>query len=353
METKNPETMLDTGLEDVVFKSSIHLVFYQGILQSVKICLAALVVYLVCVWIDKVKFYGSWLLYGMMIALVIGLVFVCLTRVISISVDGKEVVFKRRKKVYQTFSVAEEQFSTLIENQTVNGLAFYTRRYLRINEKLYECCNFSKKTFSELDAYVQQIQQKINGVISDNEIMKERINPQEAEFTIPKAELLKKEKSRSIKIGVECIGVGIVLLVVWFFTIFRRNEVSLAMLIFSGVGIVAMFIVIPILMEMLRLKRYRGRLPKKIRLQEYGIQVDDKSFAYDGMTTIQMTPVTYIRSGQYSYKRKLKITYNGKTFEYHVGDTQMKEYEYEDYEALLEELKQLCSICHIKFILDL
>lgn len=338
---------------ETVFKSSRRLAVYQGMLWGVRVWAAGAVLYGLTAWFIEDIFRVVWLLIALLGALLAGAVLGVLRSAVTVTIDQDAVTIIGHRNYQERFQIADNDFGTMVENQTVFGFVYNIKRYLKINDKLYLCYCFSRRIFSQLNARIQQVKNDGERQILESEDYSGKEYFGQEIFWIPRMELLQKERRRILKIGLESLGVAAILVIAWLFSTIRRMEPVISAWLTGAAIVVGVLLCIPVVTELFRYRKYQKTLPENIIFQKSMIKVDGREFHLGEVEMICMTPASYTRAGQYSVRRSLTIVSGTDTVEYSLGYTQFKELQYQDYERLLETIEEACRFYQITFVLEL
>lgn len=334
-------------MERRIYKSHIGLVIYNGMLRGILTGLAMFIIYLAVLWNTKWMFQVNTSIAIWIAALLGNLAYAFVKRRKCVELHGDEITLSGGKERGYKFSMTENEIGTFVEIHGLAGIVLSITRYLNINGEKHICHNFSRRSFSEMTAKIERLQRHAEDL--------NKTQPFEAvkAFAIPRAILLKNEKQKSIQFYIECLIVSVVMVVAWYLGVYRRDVAAGDYLFVVPTVMLVVFLAAPVVWQMIDLHRYGKRLPECIRLAGQELKVDEKVFSLYQIRRISMTPASYVRAGQYSFRRVLKIEDSKTAYRYYLGNTSDKDLKYEEYQALQEYLARACHEKHIPFILEL
>lgn len=330
-----------------VYKSDNMLIAYNGVLWGLLTGVTGGAVYAVAAFILKTEIQKGIILGVLLAAVVISIVIAFLTNFTAIEVSNEEITLVNRGSLFRRFLLMEDRVGTFIEIQGILGVGYFVKRYLKINDKRYACHNFSRRTFSEMSSGIEYLRRRQAIGENENAVLTETA------FKLPCENILANEQRKGRQFYGECIVVAVLMVVVWYFAVRTRVDWSFFMQYGVLVFLLLSFLIMPITLQGLSIRRYRENLPQKVILKENSIQVDDKVFAFDEIQSIRMTPVSYNFSSSYSIRRVLLIEQGGAVFRCYLGGAQTKEPQFEEYEQLQKIIVKLCDHNQTAFVLEL
>lgn len=330
-----------------VYKSNNMLIAYNGILWGILVGVPGGVIYAAAALLLKKEMQKE-IAFGILLAAcVISIVIAFLTNFTAIEISDEEITLVNRGALFRRFSLLKDRVGTFIEIQGILGVGYFVKRCLKINNKRYACHNFSRRTFSEMSSVIECLRRRQSIDESEDAVF------YGAEFELPRKSILENEQKKSKQFYGECIVVAVLMAVVWYFAIRTRADWSLFIRYGVLVFLLLSFLIMPLTLQELSIRRYRENLPRKVILKANSVQVDNKVFAFDEIQSIRMTPVSYRFASSYSIRRVLLIEQAGAVFQYYLGGAQTKEPQFEEYKQLQKMIVKLCDYYQTAFVLEL
>ncbi len=348
------------------FKSAIGLVLFQLIGFFLIFGFIGCILYFVFINKQGNPFQSYVIAFGLIMAALL----ILPKKVITIIVTEKEIVFSRFGKPYLVFPAGEFVFGSFILRRTINGLPFFTSRYLRVicGQRFadYPCYNFSKKTHAALIAAVSglAVRQQANNTPYSAELKAQIAAGGNAQadygqssaitFSSPYGAIVPALQKRARQIIVSMLAISFALLVLYYFTVFRPANIdNTGMLILTAVLLLVCFVLIPGIWQRRNVSAFERKTPSVITIENGTLRIDADNFELSRIEDLKMTPPGYKASSNgFSIKRRMVIRYCGARYEYWFGHTLSAPYMYSDYAALCAQLETALSPSR-KFIYDI
>lgn len=266
------------------------------------------------------------------------------------------VIFYRAGKPYRWYPISAG-YSLHIKRHYYRGIPSGSELLMDVNlgegdVRVEQCYCLSKDDFSALEQDIWKIKRDgYFGKTAETDMLEAELfaGRDSVDFAIPKEELLRSERKRLIQIISICFGIGIVAFIMQMISIVNDG---MDMRMFGMWILLCMMPgVLVSVIQGIRYATYTRALPKLVSLTQAGIRVDEVSFCWADIKSVEMTSTKEsMQHSMASSRRRLTVTHRGdRKSSYFIGNVRGTNLVYPEYERLMWAMQVWCEQRQITF----